>query len=237
MASTANQKKIVTAANKVRTITDTQYMVQLHLILRKTAAAQGTAAALKTVQRTTLTQQTVTDIPASVIKLWTTLHTVSRHVNTNPPYLPFLQKIHNISFLVHKFTSSQAHGSLVIQHSRHLAPYACSPHSQTSEVNLHHLAAFRTLIGNTKTALYPAQTFLQGAKLLALRRHHLHIMLMQSLTKGIHHTPSFPQRFLAFWLPILPPFLPFTCNVGSVLPVGSAATWPSKRSAINPGAW
>lgn len=95
MASTANQKKIVTAANKVRTITDTQYMVQLHFILRKTAAAQGTAAALKTVQRTTLTQQTVTDIPASVIKLWTTPHTVSRHVNTNPPYLPFLQKIHN----------------------------------------------------------------------------------------------------------------------------------------------
>lgn len=94
MASAANQKKIVTAANKVRTITDTQYMVQLHLILRKTAAAQGTAAALTTVQRTTLTQQTVTDIPASVIKLWTTLHTVSRHVNTNPAYLPFLQKIH-----------------------------------------------------------------------------------------------------------------------------------------------
>ena len=102
MASTANQKKIVTAANKVRTITDTQYMVQLHLILRKTAAAQGTAAALKTVQRTTLTQQTVTDIPASVIKLWTTLHTVSRHVNTNPPYLPFLQKIHNAKRLYHR---------------------------------------------------------------------------------------------------------------------------------------
>lgn len=102
MASTANQKKIVTAANKVRTITDTQYMVQLHFILRKTAAAQGTAAALKTVQRTTLTQQTVTDIPASVIKLWTTLHTVSRHVNTNPPYLPFLQKIHNAKRLYHR---------------------------------------------------------------------------------------------------------------------------------------
>lgn len=102
MASTANQKKIVTAANKVRTITDTQYMVQLHFILRKTAAAQGTAAALTTVQLPTTAQQTVADIPASVIKLCTTLHTVSRHVNTNPAYLPFLQKIHNAKRLYHR---------------------------------------------------------------------------------------------------------------------------------------
>ena len=38
MARTANQKKIIKTANKVRTITDTQYMMQLHFLLRQSKA-------------------------------------------------------------------------------------------------------------------------------------------------------------------------------------------------------
>lgn len=95
MASTANQKKIVTTADKVRTGTHTQHMMNLQFLLRKTTTADSTTTTLKTIQRTTLTQQTVANIPAKVIRTAAALHTVSRHVNTNPPYLPFLQKIHN----------------------------------------------------------------------------------------------------------------------------------------------
>lgn len=94
MTRTANQKKIGTTANKVRTLTHTQHMMNLHCLLLKTTTADGTTTTLATIQRTAVTQQTVANIPTKVIRTAATLHTVSGNVNTNPTYLPFLQKIH-----------------------------------------------------------------------------------------------------------------------------------------------
>lgn len=99
MTRAANQKKIVTAANKVRTSTHTQHMMNLHLLLRKTTTADCTTTTLNTIQRTPVTQHTVANIPPKVIRTAATLHTVSGNVNTNPPNLPFLQKIHNTTLL------------------------------------------------------------------------------------------------------------------------------------------
>ena len=99
VARRAKQHKVTLTAKKVGTITNTQYMVHLHFLLRKTAAADGTPPSLTTIQRTALTQQTVTNIAASIIQLWTTLHTVSRHVDTHTTNLPFLQKVHIMSTL------------------------------------------------------------------------------------------------------------------------------------------
>lgn len=195
MASTANQKKIVTTANKVRTITDTQYMVQLHFILRKTAAAQGTAAALKTVQLPATAQQTVADIPATVVITTATLHTVSRHVNTNPAYLPFLQKIHNAKRLYHR----KAADTLKL---RKHSPEQLYRHIQIIPLK-HSIISILNKRQQHLRQLLPSAL----AVTLAPTRYLYHDL---SLFYTYHHTPSFPQCFLAFWLPILPPFLPTT---------------------------
>ena len=99
VARRAKQHKVTLTAKQVGTITNTQYMMHLHFILTKFPTTTATPPFLTTIQGSTLTQQTVTNIAASVIQLWTTLHTVSRHIDTHTTDLPFLQKVHITSFL------------------------------------------------------------------------------------------------------------------------------------------
>lgn len=94
MASTANQKKIITTANKVGALADTRHMMNLHFLLLKTTTADSTTAPLTTIQPAAETDKTVTDIPTTVIILPAPLQPVSGNINTNTADLPFLQKIH-----------------------------------------------------------------------------------------------------------------------------------------------
>lgn len=90
VARRAKQHKVTLTAKQVGTITHTNDMVQLHRILTKFPTTTATPPFLTTIQGSTLTQQTVTNITASVIQLRATLHTVSRYVDANTTYLPFL---------------------------------------------------------------------------------------------------------------------------------------------------